>query len=83
MNALPTDSQLPGLDKNFWDMWNSVYYLQPAHDDYGLFKKWKLFKKADNTQVGSEMDFVQIANLLFEKRDEWNKELEKIILGES
>lgn len=70
-----------GLTSDFWSNWNTIYIIQPLQSADNLFKTYKLINRADGTQVGNIMDYMEITAFIFQKRDEWDKELEKIILG--
>lgn len=70
----------------FWQVFNARFAVQPITEEKEnvyktLFHRYQLINQSDGTKYGQPMDLIEMVEFMNKSYEEYQKELEKIILG--
>ena len=65
----------------FWVVFNAKYSVRPLHDGTEIFKRYQLLNQSDDSKYGPEMDMLEMIDFMNKQFAEYERELERIILG--
>jgi len=81
MSEEEIDDQLK-FPSEYWVIFNAKFSVQPIiQDDQEIFRRYQLINQSDGTKYGNPMDLMEMITFLNQSYQEYQKELEKIILG--
>lgn len=65
----------------YWQVFNAKFSVRPMSIDKDLFRHYQLINQSDGTKYGKPMDMMEFVEFMNKSYEEYQRELEKIILG--